>query len=89
MNEIEFMTDDNTTVKFYIIAETRIHNKSYLLVTDSDDEQAEADAYIFKDESEEDSAQAAYVMVEDDDELEAVAKVFAQELEEDDIEIEA
>ena len=89
MNKIEFMTDDNTTVEFFVVAETRIHNKNYLLVTDTDDAEAEADAYILKDESEEDSAQAAYVMVEDENELDAVAKVFAQELEEDDIEIEA
>ena len=82
MEKINFVTDDNEEVEFYIIEETRVNGYNYILVTDSQDEDdEEAEAYILKDVSD-----AAYEFVEDDEELEGVSKIFAELLEDIDIE---
>ena len=58
---------------------------TYLLVSDSQDD--EANAYIMKDVSEEGSEEASYEMVEDDEELVAISKVFEQMLDDVDLEM--
>ena len=83
---IEFCPDgENETVGFFVVEETRINGVSYLLVTESEEDEAEA--YILKDLSEDGEEDARYIFVEDDDELEAVSKVFAELLEDVDIEL--
>lgn len=84
MEKINFVTDDNEEVEFYIIEETRVNGYNYILVTDSQDEEAEA--YILKDVSDSADPEAAYEFVEDDEELEGVSKIFAELLEDIDIE---
>lgn len=85
MEKIKFQSDDGTAEEFYIEEQTRIGGISYLLVSDSQDE--EASAYILKDVSEDTSREACYVMVEDEDELNAVFKVFEQMMEDVDLEM--
>ena len=86
---IEFCPDgENETVGFFVVEETRIAGVSYLLVTESEDEEdEEAEAYILKDLSEDGETEARYVFVEDDQELEAVSKIFAELLEDVDLEL--
>lgn len=72
-------------VEFFVVEQTRLNNKNYLLVTESEDEE-EAQAYILKDISNPQEMEAQYVMVEEEEELEAVSGVFAQLL--DDIDLE-
>lgn len=84
---IEFCPDgENETVGFFVVEETRIAGVSYLLVTESEDDE-EAEAYILKDLSEDGETEARYVFVEDDQELEAVSKIFAELLEDVDLEL--
>lgn len=83
MEKIRFETEDGTVVWFYIEEQTRVNQTDYLLVTDSEDEEAEA--YILKDISEAQDEVAHYVIVEDDMELAALSKVFQEML--DDTEI--
>ena len=71
---------------FYIVEETKLGGVSYILVTDTPEEEPEADAYILKDVSDPDSEEAVYEFVEDDEELEAMSDIFAQLLEDTDIE---
>lgn len=78
MEKITCLTDDNEPVDFFVLEETRINGKNYLLVTDNEDENADADAYILKDVSDDSAAEAAYVFVEEDDELEYVSQIFAE-----------
>ena len=85
MEKIKFQSPDGTVEEFYIEEQTMIGGVSYLLVSDSMDE--EATAYIFKDVSEDDSQEACYEMVEDDEELQAVYKVFEQMLDDVDLEM--
>jgi len=63
------------------LEETRINNINYLLVTESDEDDAEA--YILKDLADAEDAQALYEIVEDDEELNLVGKIFAELLDED------
>ena len=84
--KIEFIPDgEKEAVGFFVVEETRINGVSYLLVTETEDD--EADAYILKDLSKDGETEASYVFVEDDNELEAVTKIFAELLEDVDIEL--
>ncbi|MBO5227434.1 MAG: DUF1292 domain-containing protein [Lachnospiraceae bacterium] len=77
-------TDEEVT--FYIVEETKINGYNYLLVTEEDDVEGESEAYILKDTSKAEDADAVYEFVEDDEELEIVSDVFAKML--DDITLE-
>ena len=85
MEKIKFQSPDGTVEEFYIEEQTMIGGVSYLLVSDSMDE--EATAYILKDVSTGTEPVACYEMVEDDEELQAVYKVFEQMLDDVDLEM--
>ena len=82
MERIVFNTDEGE-VLFYVLEETRVAGVNYLLVTDSEDD--EADCYILKDVSDASEAEAVYEEVEDEETLEALSKVFAELLEDTEI----
>ena len=60
-----------------------LNGHQYLLVTDSEED--EADAYILRDAGKNDEDEVLYEMVEDESELDAVGAVFAELL--DDIDL--
>lgn len=85
MEKIKFMLDDGDgSVDFFVLEETKINGVSYILVTDSEDEDGEC--MILKDTSLPEEKESVYQVVEDDVELTAVSKVFGELLE--DVEIE-
>ena len=65
-------------VDFYVLEQTRIAGRDYLLVTDAED--GDGDAYILEDISRDGEHDALYEFVEDDAQLEALSKVFTQML---------
>lgn len=80
MEKLEFLLEDSgEKVEFYVLEQTKINGRDYILVTDSKDEDGEA--LILKDLSGDGEQEALYEIVEDDDELEAISKIFAQMLE--------
>ena len=81
---IEFETEDGEKVLFYVVEETMLGGINYLLVTDSEEE--EADAYIMREMTDQDG-QRVYELVEDDEELDAVSKIFSELLEDIELEI--
>ncbi len=86
MEKIEFRpAEGGETAWFYVVEETRINGVSYLLVTETEEEEAEA--YILKDTSKDGDEEAVYEFVDNDEELEAVSKIFAELLEDVDIEL--
>lgn len=85
MEKIRFQLADGTVEEFFIEEQTRIGGVSYLLVSDSMED--EASAYILKDVSKDTDTEACYEMLEDEDELQAVYKVFEQMLEDVDFEM--
>ena len=87
MEKLTFVTEDQESVDFYIIEETRVNGINYLLVTESEDEEdEEAEAYILKDTSMAEDTEAVYEFVESEEELDAVSRIFAELLEDMDLE---
>ena len=72
MEKIRFQSPDGTVEEFYIEEQTRIGEVSYLLVSDSLDD--EASAYILKDVSRDTDPEACYEMLEDEEEMQASIK---------------
>ncbi|WP_027431387.1 DUF1292 domain-containing protein [Lachnospira multipara] len=81
MEKISFVSEGGDKIELYVLEETRISGINYILVTESDDENEDAEVYILKDTSKSTEADAIYEFVEDDSELDAVAKVFSELLE--------
>ena len=75
---VYFTTDDDEEIPFFVVEETKIAGQNYLLVTDSEEE--EADAYILREVSES-TEENFYEMLEEEDEINAISKVFAELLE--------
>ena len=67
-----------------MLEQTKVNGVTYILVTDSED--GDAECLILKDTSKEASSDSIYEIVEDDVELTAISKVFEELLE--DVEIE-
>ena len=87
MEKLTFVTEDQESVDFYIIEETRVNGINYFLVTESEDEEdEEAEAYILKDTSKAEDTEAVYEFVESEEELDAVSRIFAELLEDMDLE---
>ena len=86
-NMITMVTDSGESVDFYVLEETRINARSYLLVTDAP-EGEDGECYILKDMSGQQDAEAVYEFVEDDSELDALMKVFEELLSDADVDLE-
>ena len=84
MEKIKFQFADGAeAAEFFVLEQTRIGGKNYILVTDSEEEDGEA--LILKDLSADQDPEAVYEIVSEDEELEAVSGVFAKML--DDIDL--
>lgn len=84
MEKIKFMSEEMQETDFYVLEQTKVNGVSYILVTYSEEDDAEC--LILKDTSAEDDKESVYEIVEDVTELGAVLKIFEELLE--DIEIE-
>ena len=84
MEKIKFQSDWMEEAEFFVLEQTKLNGTSYILVTDS--EEGDAECLILRDRSEAEDTDSIYEIVEDDTELSAVSKVFEELLE--DIEIE-
>lgn len=85
MEKIVFTSDGlQEKAEFFVLEQTKLNGVSYILVTDSEEDDAEC--LILKDTSLENDTEAVYEIVDSDVELEAVLKVFEELLE--DVEIE-
>ena len=86
MDKITFTFEDTKEeVDFYVLEQTKVNGNTYILVTDSEEEEAEC--LILKDTSAAEDKESLYEVVEDDVELSAVLKVFEELLEDIDIEM--
>lgn len=79
MEKIIFTPEGEEAVEFYVLEQTRLGGIDYILVTDS--EQGDAEALILRDMSAPEEEEAVYEIVTDDEELNAVAAVFENMLE--------
>ena len=85
MEKIRFRSEEiQGDADFFVLEQTKVNGVSYILVTDS--EEGDAECLILKDTSKETSSDSVYEIVEDDMELTAISKIFQELLE--DVEIE-
>ncbi len=86
MEKVRFaFTDGNGEDEFFVLEETRINGNAYILVTDSEDDDAEC--LILKETGKQSDGESVYEIVEDETELLAVSKVFEELLEDVSIEM--
>lgn len=83
MDKIVFCPDGEEPVEFFVLEQTRIAGKSYILVTDT--EEGDGEALILRDLSDPEEKESLYEIVEDETELSAVAEMFGKML--DDVEL--
>ncbi len=84
MEKIKFMLDTQESVEFFVLEQTKLGGKQYILVTDAPEGDAEA-LNLRESPLSEGKSESIYEVVEDDTELSAVAAVFENLL--DDTEI--
>ena len=85
-NLITMITDSGESVNFYVLEETRINARGYLLVTDAPEGQ-DGECYILRDVSGCQDAEAVYEFVEDDQELDSLMGIFEELLSNADVEL--
>lgn len=86
MERIRFNSADGSGAdEFFVLEETRIGGSTYLLVTDSEEDEAEC--LILKESEESGADDRMFEIVEDETELTAVSKVFEELLEDVNIEM--
>ena len=86
MEKIKFVFDDTKDeVEFFVLEQTKVNGNSYILVTDSEEDEAEC--LILKDTSAAEDGESLYEVVEDETELMGVLKVFEELLEDIDIDM--
>ena len=86
MEKIVFTFEDTKEeVEFFVLEQTKLNGSSYILVADSEEDEAEC--LILKDMSAAEDVESIYEIVEDEVELSAVLKVFEELLEDVDIEM--
>ena len=84
LEKINFMSDDGTETEFFVLEQTKVNGMSYILVADSEEDDAEC--LILKDTAKAEDKESIYEIVEDEVELNAMVKVFEELLEDVDIE---
>ncbi len=88
MEKVTFMPKNEggseEAIEFFVLEQTRINGKNYILVTELED--GDGEAFLLKDVASEADSESIYEMVENEIELLAVAKVFEEIME--DIEFE-
>lgn len=86
MEKIKFAFGDGSGEdEFFVLEQTKINGATYILVTDSEEDDAEC--LILKETGVEEQTDKMYEIVEDDTELLAVSKVFEELLEDVSIEM--
>ncbi len=85
--KITLRTEEGERLDFFVVEETRLAGRSYLLVTDAEDAEADGECYILKDTSAPEDPEASYEFVVDEQELNALFTIFTQLLDDADVEL--
>lgn len=83
MEKVTFQKNENETVEYYILEQTRISGVNYLLVTDTEEDDGEA--VILKEISAAEDEIGGYTDDLSDEEFEAVVPIFESLLEDVDL----
>ncbi len=78
MEKLVFETDEGPE-EFYVLEQTRINSRNYLLVAESVEEDSEEEeVFIMREVEGSDDESSVYEFVDDEAELDAVFKVFEE-----------
>ena len=84
MDKITFTSPETgETLSFYVLEQTVVSGREYILAAESEEEEAEA--YILRETADVSAEETGYVFVEQEEELASIGKVFAELLEDTDI----
>lgn len=83
LEKISFAGNNGDQIEFFVLEQTTLGGFNYMLVTESESEDAEA--YVLKDVSKTSDTEGVYEIVSDETELQAVGQVFQSLLEDVDI----
>ena len=83
MEKVRFAGENGDELEFFVLEKTTLGGVDYMLVTES--EEGDADAYVLKDVSENSEAEGIYEIVDDENELQAIGQIFASLLDDADI----
>lgn len=83
MEKIKFTLDTGESVEFYILEQTKLGGKQYILVADT--REGDGEALILKEIKERENGESVYEIVDDDTEMSVVAEVFESLLEDVDL----
>ena len=83
MEKVTFQKNENETVEYYILEQTRISGVNYLLVTDTEEDDGEA--VILKEVSSAEDEISGYTDDLTEEEFEAVVPIFENLLEDVDL----
>lgn len=76
LEKITFLDDEDQEAQLYVLEETKVGGANYLLVSETDDE--DAVCYIFKEIRISETDEVSYEPVEDDRELEYIGGIFQE-----------
>lgn len=79
------LEDAEGTMSFCVLEQTVLNGKTYILVTEA--EEGDADAFVLRDDSGAMDDEALYSFVTEEDELNAVGAVFQKLMEDEDSEV--
>ncbi len=83
LEKIKFTLDTGESVEFYILEQTKLGGKQYILVADT--REGDGEALILKEIKERENGESIYEIVDDDTEMSVVAEVFESLLEDVDL----
>ena len=86
MDSVVFTQEDGKEIEYYVLAEAKVGQNSYLLCTE--EEEGDAEAFVLKAvPGEDDADDILYETVEDEKELEKAVEAFNEILDDVDIEV--
>ena len=85
METITITAEDGEKIELLVVEQTKVNGINYLLVTEDESDDEEAEAFILKDISREEDKEAVYEFVDDDDELNSLAEIFSELMDDTDI----
>ena len=86
MDSVVFTQEDGQEIEYYVLAEAKVGQNSYLLCTE--EEEGDAEAFVLRAMmDEEDEESVLYETVEDEKELEKAVEAFNEILDDVDIEV--
>lgn len=79
------LDDAKGALSFCVLEQTVLNGKTYILVTEN--EEGDADAFVLRDDSRAEDDEALYSFVTEEEELNAVGAVFQKLMEDEDSEV--